>query len=260
MKVLKIKIGFIKTIEVLSDVELGRLFRGMLHYASSGAEPSLSGSEKILWPVVKEDLDDQLKAFSNRSAANLRNVTKRYESLRNSTNRTNSYEFVEQREESEKEDRPKETPKKKSSPPDPLVKENTPEKYPGEERGREDKHSARVRTPTEEAFETFWVAYPKKVGKKDAFRAFQKVPASDRPLLVPAVEMQKQSRQWQSEGGRFIPNPATWLNQGRWLDEGMDEVFRAPKKNRVAQELDDFYAMMGEWAEEQKAKEMGNDL
>jgi hypothetical protein len=25
--------------------------------------------------------------------------------------------------------------------------------------------------------------------------------------------------QWQRENGRFIPNPATWINQGRWDDE-----------------------------------------
>lgn len=75
----------------------------------------------------------------------------------------------------------------------------------------------------ETAFEEFWAAYPKKVGKKDAFKAFQKVHAAERHLLVPAVEMQKQSRQWQAEGGRFIPNPSTWLNQGRWLDEPQKE-------------------------------------
>lgn len=66
-------------------------------------------------------------------------------------------------------------------------------------------------------FEKFWEAYPKKVGKKEAGRAFKKV---KEPLnvLLDAIEEQKLSEQWSKENGRFIPNPATWLNQGRWED------------------------------------------
>lgn len=69
------------------------------------------------------------------------------------------------------------------------------------------------------AFDAFWSVYPKKTGKEAARKAFKKIPKSAHPLLVPAVEAQKKSRQWMEENGRFIPNPATWLNQGRWEDE-----------------------------------------
>ena len=34
-----------------------------------------------------------------------------------------------------------------------------------------------------------------------------------------AVATAKTSEQWLREGGRFIPNPSTWINQGRWDDE-----------------------------------------
>lgn len=37
--------------------------------------------------------------------------------------------------------------------------------------------------------------------------------------VIAAVEAQKQSEQWRKERGQFIPNPATWITQGRWLDE-----------------------------------------
>ena len=40
--------------------------------------------------------------------------------------------------------------------------------------------------------------------------------------LVAAVEAQKASTQWTKDNGQFIPNPATWLNQGRWEDEVAD--------------------------------------
>ena len=68
------------------------------------------------------------------------------------------------------------------------------------------------------AFDRFWEIYPKKVGKEAARRAFAKVKAPT-DTLITAVEAQKHSPQWEKENGRFIPNPATWLNQGRWEDE-----------------------------------------
>ncbi len=69
-----------------------------------------------------------------------------------------------------------------------------------------------------EAFNEFWSAYPKKVGKKEAQKAFAKVPKAEWPKLVPAVEAQKNSKQWQKDDGQYIPHPTTWLNQGRWED------------------------------------------
>lgn len=68
------------------------------------------------------------------------------------------------------------------------------------------------------SFERFWEAYPKKVGKKAAGNAFMRV-LVDTDTLIAAIEKQKRSEQWTKEGGRYIPNPATWLNQGRWEDE-----------------------------------------
>lgn len=69
-----------------------------------------------------------------------------------------------------------------------------------------------------EAFAAFWSAYPKKVGKPAAERAFKKVKEADYPLLLPAIEQHKRSKQWQKNDAEFIPNPSTWLNQERWND------------------------------------------
>lgn len=68
------------------------------------------------------------------------------------------------------------------------------------------------------AFNRFWQAYPRKVGKQAALKAFKKVKVSVE-ILVEAVEKQKHSSQWKKDNGQYIPNPATWLNQGRWEDE-----------------------------------------
>lgn len=70
------------------------------------------------------------------------------------------------------------------------------------------------------AFERFWSAYPKKIGKGQAEKAFVKARLNGSlPAVLQALEDQKRSEQWQKENGQFVPNPATWLNQRRWEDE-----------------------------------------
>lgn len=82
---------------------------------------------------------------------------------------------------------------------------------------------ARVETVSlyEKRFEEFWAEYPKKVGKKAAFASWKKLkPDADLfERIMAAVVEAKHSEQWQRENGRFIPNPTTWINQGRWDDE-----------------------------------------
>jgi len=70
-------------------------------------------------------------------------------------------------------------------------------------------------------FADFWSAYPKKVAKAEAEKAFNKIKIDDTLLttILTAVEKQKQTEAWQKDKGQFIPYPATWLNQHRWEDE-----------------------------------------
>jgi len=66
-------------------------------------------------------------------------------------------------------------------------------------------------------FERFWKIYPRRVGKSAALKAFEKALVIEDPEVIisrltawaerPLPEM------------RFIPHPATWLNQGRWQDD-----------------------------------------
>ena len=71
-------------------------------------------------------------------------------------------------------------------------------------------------------FEDFWNFYPKKVGKGAAEKSWEKL-KPDLSVILVAIEQQKQSDQWKKDGGRYVPNPATWLNQKRWEDE-LDEA------------------------------------
>jgi uncharacterized protein YdaU (DUF1376 family) len=72
-----------------------------------------------------------------------------------------------------------------------------------------------------ELFNVFWSAYPKHVAKKDAIRAFEKLPPGREVLdsILAAIAVQSESLDWQKNGGQYIPHPATWLNARRWEDE-----------------------------------------
>ena len=70
-------------------------------------------------------------------------------------------------------------------------------------------------------FLSFWVAYPKKIGKDAAWNAWKKRNGSipEISIILTAITNQKQAEGWKKDNGQFIPHPATWINQGRWMDE-----------------------------------------
>lgn len=66
-----------------------------------------------------------------------------------------------------------------------------------------------------EDFAIFWSAYPKKIGKDAAYKSWSKVKPRIDDVMY-ALSWQQDSDQWKRG---FIPNPSTYLNQGRWKDE-----------------------------------------
>ena len=68
-------------------------------------------------------------------------------------------------------------------------------------------------------FETFWKAYPRKTAKAVAKKSFDKLKVDESLLnqILAALEVQKQSKQWQDIN--FIPHASTYINQRRWEDE-----------------------------------------
>lgn len=73
----------------------------------------------------------------------------------------------------------------------------------------------------EERFERFWKAYPKKLGKGNAEKAWFRIRPGEQLTaeILSAVERAKTSVQWMKDDGQFIPYPATWLNRKSWEDE-----------------------------------------
>lgn len=68
-------------------------------------------------------------------------------------------------------------------------------------------------------FESFWVAYPRKLARKKAEEAWRKIPRTKQIDVIEAIK--KHAALWKQQGTdkQFIPYPASWLNGARWEDE-----------------------------------------
>lgn len=69
-----------------------------------------------------------------------------------------------------------------------------------------------------DGFDLFWRAYPRRVGKADAERAWKKIAPNDDLLsrILAAIDWQVYT--WEKPF-TFTPYPATWLRGRRWEDE-----------------------------------------
>ena len=73
-----------------------------------------------------------------------------------------------------------------------------------------------------EGFSHWYDAYPRKRGKHAAIKAWKKIKPSKTAAALMTTAIRNQVDQHHFQNGRgedYIPNPATWLNQGRWEDE-----------------------------------------
>lgn len=86
-----------------------------------------------------------------------------------------------------------------------------------------------------EDFNRFWEACPRKTAKGAAKTAWAKLHPDAELVerILAALERQKVSDQWTRDEGRFIPHPATWLNQERWEDEPDTRSANEPDPNNI---------------------------
>lgn len=89
---------------------------------------------------------------------------------------------------------------------------------------KENKHIPRKRADIEisPGFTAFWGAYPRKVAKQTAVKAWGKTGANDSQSLTATILADVKRRvdgEWKGKEVQYIPHPATYLNQRRWEDE-----------------------------------------
>jgi len=98
------------------------------------------------------------------------------------------------------------------------------------------------RATYDERFLAFWAAYPKKVGKGEAWAAWQKLRPDDAllTLMLAAVGWQRTQDEWLRSGGRYVPHPKTWLNARRWEDAPSDAPHLSDRTIAMARAGEEF--------------------
>lgn len=83
----------------------------------------------------------------------------------------------------------------------------------------------------EQIAEQIYSLYPKKVGKTAALRAIERVLKAGRvppeDLVVCVRNYARATADWSPEDRAYIPNPATWINQGRYDDDPTEWLRKA---------------------------------
>ncbi len=198
---------YLEEMEELTDEEYGRLIRALQRYSMTGEAITAEGNERFYAKRVMAQEDryqaNYYEAAQKRANAGKKGAASRWKAEENSpaedstaisANGKNGNIETETETEIETETE--------------TETDITPLKPPkGGKRGERDAD-----------FDRFWAAYPRKVGKEAARKAFAK---ADVPIdtLLTAIAAQRASPQWRRDDGQYIPHPATWLNQGRWEDE-----------------------------------------
>ena len=76
------------------------------------------------------------------------------------------------------------------------------------------------------SFADFWKIYPKRVNKKHAQIEWQRINPDTQTArrIIDGVGKWAKSLQWQQDGGKYIPHPATYLRTARWEDTDAIDV------------------------------------
>lgn len=241
---LKIYPDFIVKMRKLEPEQQYRLYEAMFDYAFQDITPSFDGVEDFAWSWLKDMVDAAEKELDKKREAGRKGAEVTNTQYRQTFGRTSAEgrhntgtisapyrqdtgtesaedrqssgtgaAIKEQEQEQEKEQEHEQGINTLSCPPDvtsgPV--HDAPKRKPKED-------------PANEArFEQFWEAYPKvrHQAKPDARKAFDKLKVTDELLqtMLDALAFQKTTDQWNSDGGRYIPMPSTWLNKRRWEDE-----------------------------------------
>ena len=127
----------------LSNSEIGNLLMGALDYAETHVEPNFSGNEKIIWPMIRGQIDRDQKSYEAISQKRKEAINSRYKKDA-SSNENNSIQMNTNVAKTKKKDK------------------------------EEDKDNS---------FIEFWKAYPKKQGKGYAEKAWREMkPPLDKVL------------------------------------------------------------------------------
>ena len=196
----------------LTDEERGKLLMALLEYGENGTEPELEGAALMAFSFIRSQMDRDAQKYAET-------CKKRSEAGKRGGRPAN------QNEEHEKESKAKKanafSEKQSKAKKADNDTDNDNENDTDNDNENDTDIEEKKLSLQELRFAEFWAEYPKKKAKKDAQKAWNKIKPTAELFenIMEAVKFAKNSMEWKKENGRFIPNPATWLNGGRWDDE-----------------------------------------
>ena len=210
----------------LEDAEAGKLIKTIFSYVCD-ENPQPTGMTKYAFEIIKPVLKADLKKYEEKKEKYAENIRKRWNKEEKEKIQSNTMEY-------------------NGIPSDSVyvndnvnvnvnVNDNVLSKD-NELNNRDINISCAKEEKNESIFESFWKAYPRKIGKEKCRNWFKShKPKEDLvQQMIEAVEQQKKSKQWSDP--QYIPHPYTWLNQGRWEDEltpTKDSTFQSAPKNPI---------------------------
>ncbi|MDI1461024.1 hypothetical protein QEZ54_08615 [Catellatospora sp. KI3] len=109
------------------------------------------------------------------------------------------------------------------------------------------------------AFDRFWAAYPKRVGKADARRAWDKIAKAedaDFDAIIAGAERYRDDGARRRGGDQYTAHPGTWLRAERWLDE-LTPADRTPALSTADQKVRAGLAVAAMFAEREAQQARG---
>ncbi len=96
-----------------------------------------------------------------------------------------------------------------------IISDKKPNKKPKAKRKK-------TKPTSDDSFDQFWSAYPSKKNKGQALKSWAKLEMTPELLskIIDSVKRHTQhEKQWSDDGGKYIPNPSTWLNALGWENQ-----------------------------------------
>ena len=186
-------------LQFLTDEEVGKCFRALLDFSENGTRPEFEGCLGMAFATMAEQVDfdrERWEAKCSAAAQSRKRATVKPTNVDVGLPASTEMDLV---------DEADQTNQSKSKQ---IQINHIPPTSPKGDSAQQD-----------EEFGRFWEAYPRKRGKQNAQKAFEKaLGVVDLAAMLTALEAQKQTPDWQKSGGQYIPYPAAWLNGRRWED------------------------------------------
>lgn len=98
------------------------------------------------------------------------------------------------------------------------------------------------------AFDRFWNSYPNQISREDARQTFRSLhlSAEDLSSLFDGLERWKRSVEWSKSAGQYIPRPAKWLSERRWLEHPKEKIPKGASGQLGQAELEAINHLFGE--------------